>query len=147
MRIVLPAVHQSTNTGRTVSADCLVSTSAINNTRLPVAINNISRTVAPGTNEGGDFGSELAGCGKAENAVAPIQMLRKEMRLTQGPVLGREPEWGSKIGPKSLGPEALSSSADKCDHGQQESAFHSSVAASPTRASCCIQLRLNNLAP
>lgn len=100
MRIVLPAVHQSTNTGRTVSADCLVSTSAINNTRLPVAINNISRTVAPGTNEGGDFGSELAGCGKAENAVAPIQMLPKGNAADSGTGLGTRTRVGQQDWPE-----------------------------------------------
>src|ERR1035437_9548107 len=35
----------------------LMSTSTINNTRLPNAIKNISRTEAPSTNEGGDSGT------------------------------------------------------------------------------------------
>src|SRR6266849_4133259 len=55
----------------------LVSTSASNNTRLVVATNHISRTVAPGTNEDGDSGPEYGGCGKAGSAVAAIQVLPK----------------------------------------------------------------------
>ena len=114
----------------------LVSTSASNNTRLVVAINNISRTVAPGTNEGCDPGTEDGGSGKAENVLAPIQMLPKGNMADSGTGLRTRTGVGPQVGTEEASTSRVHQGGPISANGSQESASHSSAAPSPIPAAC-----------